>query len=160
MVYIYVYIARRLNISAAPLDFPVRVLVVISSPDPKVPKIFLDVYASRTQPLLSPQADIPPRLIAAGLPPEPVAQYIQPASTESMVLCASRNVLWSSSRLPPSVSAVHDLDLALYYSALAVNVIFTDDEQVIMAFISYIGLRFWVNPLELSWSEAATSSGG
>ena len=145
MVYIYVCIARRLNISAAPIDFPLRVLAVVSSPDPKVPNIFLDVYTSQTQPLLSLQTDIPPRLIAAGLPPEPIAEHIQPASTESMVLRAARNVLWSSSHQPPPVSAVHDLHVALY-SALAVNAIFTDDEQVLVAFIRHVS-QFPLDPL-------------
>jgi len=121
------------------------VLAVVSSPDPKVPNIFLDVYASQTQPLLSTQQDIPYRLIAAELPPEPIAQYIQPASTESMVLRAAGNILRSSSILPHAVSTVRDLHAALY-SALAVNVVFMNDEQVFMAFIHHIN-QFPLDPL-------------
>ena len=147
LVYIFVCIARRLNISAAPIDFPARVLAIVSSPEPNVPDIFLDVYGSQTKPLLSVQVDIPRLLLQAGLQPESTAQYIQPASTGAIVLRAARNILASFSNPPPQLSTVPEADLyAALYCCLAAITIFTNDERFVVNLLHNIG-RFPLDPL-------------
>ncbi|KAL4070645.1 YccV-like-domain-containing protein [Scleroderma citrinum] len=136
LVYIYVCIARRLSILAAPINFPDRVLAVISSPDSKVPNIFLDVYGSQSRPLLSIDQDIPRLLTCAGLRPEFMVRYLQPASTTSMILRAAGNVLTSFSLLPQLNSTVREADsYAALYSALVANLVFMNDPRFLSNFI-------------------------
>ncbi|KAF8445612.1 YccV-like-domain-containing protein [Boletus edulis BED1] len=138
LVYIFVCLARRLGISAAPVDFPARVLVIVSSPDPAVLDIIVDVFGSRSKAILSLQEDIPRLLVDVGLAPLPLARYTQPATTASMVVRASRNILASFSFLPPmEIISEGDLHTA-YYVGLTVNLIFMNDRRYLLNIMKLI----------------------
>ncbi|KAG9314076.1 YccV-like-domain-containing protein [Chiua virens] len=112
LVYIFVCVARRLGMKAAPVDFPARVLAVVSSSEPTVSDIIVDVFGSRSRTILSLQEDIPHLLMDAGITPPIV---IEPASTASMLSRASRNILASFSYLPPTENILEaDLHIAFY----------------------------------------------
>lgn len=145
LVYIFVCLARRLGISASPVDFPARVLAVVSSPEPAVPDIIVDVFGSRIKAILSIKEDIPRLLTDAGIAPLPVMRYVRPASTTSMVVRASRNILASFSFLPPTESISEgDLHTA-FYVGLTVNLIFLNDRRYLLNIMKHIG-RF---PLDI-----------
>ncbi|KAF9225477.1 YccV-like-domain-containing protein [Gyrodon lividus] len=136
LVYIFVCIARKLGMTAAPIDFPARVLAVVSSPEPTVSDIFVDVFGSRSRAILSPQEDIPRLLINSGIAPSSMMQYIRPASTASMVIRASRNILGSF----PVVNNVPEADLhAAFYAGLTVNLIFTNERRYLLSIMKYLG---------------------
>jgi F-box protein 21 len=142
LVYIFVCIARRLGMTAAPIDFPARVLAIVSSPDPTVSDIFVDVFGSRTRAILSTQEDIPRLLIHAGIIPSSMMHYIRPASTMSMVVRASRNILASFS----AINEVAEGDPRIaFYVALTVNLIFLNGPQYLLNIMKHIG-RF---PLDI-----------
>ena len=138
MVYVFVCLARRLGIRAAPIDFPARVLAIVSSPDPTVPDIIVDVFGSRSKAILSLQEDIPRLLMDAGIAPLPDARYTRPANTASMVIRASRNILASFSLLPPTESVSQgDLHTA-FYVGLTVNLLFMNDRRYLLNIIKHI----------------------
>ncbi|KAF9245807.1 YccV-like-domain-containing protein [Melanogaster broomeanus] len=135
LVYIFVCIARKLGMTASPVDFPARVLAIVSSPDPSVSDIFVDVFGSKNRSILSPQQDIPHMLMDAGIAPSSMLRYIRPASTASMVTRASRNIMSSLSH-PEDVSEV-DLHTALYVG-LSVNLIFMNDWRHLVTIMKHI----------------------
>ena len=138
LVYIFVCLARRLGIRAAPVDFPARVLAIVSSPEPTVPDIIVDVFGSRSKAILSLEEDIPRLLMDAGIAPLPDTRYIQPANTASMVIRASRNILASFSFLPPTESVSQgDLHTA-FYVGLTVNLIFMNDRRYLLNIMKHI----------------------
>ncbi|KAF8846057.1 YccV-like-domain-containing protein [Paxillus ammoniavirescens] len=142
LVYIFVCIARKLGMAAAPIDFPARVLAIVSSPDPTVSDIFVDVFGSRSRAILSTQEDIPRLLIHAGITPSSMVHYIRPASTMSMVVRASRNILASFS----AINEVSEGDARIaFYVALTVNLIFLTGPQYLLNIMKHIG-RF---PLDI-----------
>ncbi|KAF8560056.1 YccV-like-domain-containing protein [Imleria badia] len=145
LVYIFVCLARRLGIRASPVDFPARVLAIVSSPEPTVPDIIVDVFGSRSKAILSLQEDIPRLLMDAGITPLPVVRYIRPASTASMVVRASRNILASFSFLPP-IESISEGDLhTAFYVGLTVNLIFMNDRRYLLNIMKHIA-RF---PLDI-----------
>ncbi|KIJ66265.1 hypothetical protein HYDPIDRAFT_86448 [Hydnomerulius pinastri MD-312] len=145
LVYVFVCIARRLGITAAPMDFPARVLAIVSSPDPSVSDIFVDVFGSRNLAILSIQEDVPRLLMDAGISPFSIMRYVQPAGVASMVIRASRNILASFSLLPPGEN-VPEGDLhAAFYVGLTVNLVFMNDRRYLLNIMKHIG-RF---PLDI-----------
>ncbi|KAH0838039.1 YccV-like-domain-containing protein [Lanmaoa asiatica] len=145
LVYIFVCLARRLGIRAAPVDFPPRVLVIVSSPEPTVSDIIVDVFGSRSKAILSLQEDVPRLLTDAGIAPLPVMRSVRPASTASMVVRASRNILASFSFLPP-MESISEGDLhTAFYVGLTVNLIFMNDRRYLLNIMKHIA-RF---PLDI-----------
>lgn len=123
---------------AAPIDFPTRVLAIVSSPEPNVPDVIVDVFGSRSRAMLSLQEDVPRLLTDAGLASLPVMRYIRPASTASMVVRASRNILASFSFLPP-IESVSEGDLhTAFYVGLTVNLIFMNDRRYLLNIMKHI----------------------
>ncbi|KAH7886095.1 YccV-like-domain-containing protein [Phlebopus sp. FC_14] len=138
LVYVFVCLCRRLKITAAPLDFPAKVLAIVSSPDPGVSDIFVDVFGSRTCALPSPQEDLPRLLMDAGVAPASMSRHVQPASTRSMIIRASRNILASFSLLS-AVETAPEADLhAAFYVGLSVNLIFLDDPRCLLNIMRHI----------------------
>lgn len=131
-------LARRLGIRAAPIDFPARVLAIVSSPEPNVPDIIVDVFGSRSKAILSHQEDIPRFLTDAGIDPLPFTRYIRPSNTASMVIRASRNILASFSFIPP-MERVSEGDLhTAFYVGLTVNLIFMNDRRYLWDIMKHI----------------------
>ncbi|KAG1757181.1 YccV-like-domain-containing protein [Suillus lakei] len=145
LVYIFVCIARKIGVTAAPVDFPTRVLAVVSSPDPDVSDIFVDVFGSRTQAILTLHDDIPHFLVQAGITATSMLRYITPASSTSMLVRASRNVLASFSNFP--AGAVPEVVLhTAFYASLVVNVIFMNSHRYLLNIIKHIN-RFLLDLL-------------
>lgn len=144
LVYIFVCLARRLGMKASPIDFPARVLAIVSSPEPTVPDIIVDVFGFRTKAILSIQEDIPHLLVDAGTPPLPITSYIRPASTASMIVRASRNILASFAFLPMESISEGDLQTA-FYVGFTVNLIFLNDRRYLLNIMKHIS-RF---PLDI-----------
>ncbi|OAX43011.1 YccV-like-domain-containing protein [Rhizopogon vinicolor AM-OR11-026] len=137
IVYVFVCIAQKMGITAAPVNFPARVIAVVSSPDPAVSDIFVDVFGSRAQAILSLRDDIPPLLIRAGITPTSMLRHITPASCASMLIRTSRNILASFSTMPSSVVSEDVLHTA-FYASLVVNVIFMHDDRYLLSIIQHI----------------------
>lgn len=105
----------------------------------------MDVFGSRSKAILSIQEDISRLLTDAGIAPLPVMRHVQPASTASMVVRASRNILASFSFLPP-MESVSEGDLhTAFYVGLTVNLIFMNDRRYLLNIMKHIG-RF---PLDI-----------
>lgn len=145
LVYIFVCIAHRLGITAAPIDFPARVLALVSSPDPTVSDIFVDVFGSRTRAILTSQEDIPRLLMDAGITPSSMMRYLRPAGTAAMIVRASRNILASFSLLPPGENVPEAELHAAFYVGLTVNLVFMNDRRYLLNIMKHIG-RF---PLDI-----------
>lgn len=123
---------------AAPVNFPGRILAIVSSPEPTVSDIIVDVFGSRSKAILSLQEDIPRLLMGTGIVPLPVIRSIQPASTASMVVRASRNILASfSSLLPTECISDGDLNTGLYVG-FTVNLIFMNDRRHLLNIMKHI----------------------
>lgn len=137
LVYVFVCIAQKMGVTAAPVNFPGRVLAVVSSPDPCVSDIFVDVFGSRTQAILSLRDDIPHLLIQAGITPVSMLRYITPTSCASMLVRTSRNVLASFSIMPSSAVSEDMLHTA-FYASLMINVIFMHDDRYLQNIIQHI----------------------
>ncbi|EGN93128.1 hypothetical protein SERLA73DRAFT_78970 [Serpula lacrymans var. lacrymans S7.3] len=119
---------RRLGICASPLDFPTRVIAIVKSPNPEFDDLFLDIYGYNSQFFLSLKEDIPSRLIAAGESTASIMRYVSPASSASMLLRASRNILASPSF--PFINAI--------YTGFIVNLIFTNDDGMVSNIIHQV----------------------
>ncbi|KAG1813318.1 uncharacterized protein BJ212DRAFT_1367790 [Suillus subaureus] len=131
LVYVFVCIARKMGITAAPVDFPTRVLAVVSSPDPDVSEFFVDVFGSRTRAILTLHDDIPHFLIQAGITDTSMLRWISPASSTSMLVRASRNVLASVYDFP--AGAVPEVVLhTAFYASLVINVIFMNNHRYLL----------------------------
>ncbi|KAJ3725569.1 Hemimethylated DNA-binding protein YccV like-domain-containing protein [Lentinula guzmanii] len=96
LVHIFVSIAQSLGVASSPVDFPVRVLVHISVPNPEVDDFYVDVFGSET--ILS-LRDIPALLARQGIQADNMMHYISPCGAASMLLRGSRNIL-SSLNIP------------------------------------------------------------
>jgi F-box protein 21 len=139
LVYVFVCIARKMGVMAAPVDFPTRVLAVVSSPHPDVSDIFVDVFGSRTQAILSLHDDIPHFLIQAGITATSMRRSVSPASATSMLVRASRNVLLPFYNFPAGAGAVpeHMLHTA-FYASLVVDVIFMNDRGHLLNIMKHV----------------------
>jgi len=133
LVYVFVAIARRLGIAASPTDFPHRVIAHVSSSNPDVSDIYIDVYGSSTKAVLSARDDIPRLLIQAGITPASMLRYIAPSTASHMLLRAGRNILSSLRMLPQDIiSGVSESDCeAAMYACYCVNILLTGDDQVV-----------------------------
>lgn len=139
LVYVFVCIARKMGITAAPVDFPTRVLAVVSSPDPDVSEFFVDVFGSRTQAILTLHDDIPHFLIQAGITTTSMLRWISPASSTSMLVRASRNVLASVYDFPVAAGAVPEVVLhTAFYASLVINVIFLNNHRYLLNIMKHI----------------------
>lgn len=137
LVYVFVCIARKMGVAASPVDFPTRVLAVVSSPDPNVSEFFVDVFGSRTQAILTLHGDIPQFLVQAGITATSMLRWISPASSTSMLVRASRNVLASVYSFP--AGAVPEVVLhTAFYASLVVNVIFMNDHRYLLNIMKHI----------------------
>ncbi|KAG2062271.1 YccV-like-domain-containing protein [Suillus hirtellus] len=146
LVYIFVCIARKMGVTAAPTDFPSRVLAVVSSPHPHVSEFFVDVFGSRTQAILTLHDDIPRFLIQVGIHTNTILPWISSASSTSMLLRASRNVLASVNNFPAGAAAPEvELHTAIYAS-LMINAIFMNDRRYLLNIIKHIN-RFLLDLL-------------
>jgi len=139
LVYLFVAIARRLGIAASPTDFPHRVIAHVSSSNPEVSDIYIDVYGSSTKAVLSARDDIPRLLIQAGITPASMLRYIAPSTASHMLLRAGRNILSSLRMLPQDIiSGVSESDCeAAMYACYCVNILLTGDDQVVPHLMSW-----------------------
>jgi F-box protein 21 len=135
LVYIFVAIARRLGIEASPTDFPHRVMAHVSSPNPAISDIYVDVYGSSTKAILSTRDDVPRLLLQAGIHPDAILQYISPSTSSPMLLRAARNILSSLRMLPLEANGTNDVSeadcQAAMYASYCVNMLLTGDVQVV-----------------------------
>ncbi|KAH7927275.1 YccV-like-domain-containing protein [Leucogyrophana mollusca] len=138
LVFIFVCIARRLGIDASPVDFPARVLAHVSSPDPKVSDVYIDVFGSSTQAILSPRDDIPRLLMQAGVTPISMTRYVKPAGPDFVLIRASRNILASSLLPPPGVIIPEDDVHIANYIGLAVGLLFMNDRNYLAGIQSHL----------------------
>ena len=92
LVYVFVSICRRLGIAASPTDFPGCVLAHVSSPDPAVSDIFVDVFGSADKAILSLAEDIPTRLAMARVPLNALMRCISPCGADSSMLRQAKNI--------------------------------------------------------------------
>jgi F-box protein 21 len=137
LVYIFVCIAQKMGVTAAPVNFPARVLAIVSSPDPDVSDIFVDVFGSRTQAILSLRDDIPHLLIQSGISPTSMPRYITPTSCASMLVRTSRNIFVSFSTMPSSALSEDELHTA-FYASVMVNVIFMHDDRYLLNMMQHL----------------------
>ncbi|KAH7916417.1 YccV-like-domain-containing protein [Hygrophoropsis aurantiaca] len=145
LVFVFVCIARRLGIDASPVDFPTKVLAIVSSPDPTVPDIYVDVFGSDIQAILSATLDIPILLAGSGVPPNSTARYIQPASTDFILIRASRNIL-ASSWMPHGINISDDDKIAAQYIGRAIGLLFLNERHYLVG-VQNLFLEF---PLDTS----------
>lgn len=136
LVYVFVCIAQRMGVMAAPVDFPNRVLAIVSSPHPDVSDIFVDVFGSRTQAILTFHDDF---LAQTGITAISMLRDFTPASSTAMLVRASRNVLVPFYNFPAGAGAVpeHMLHTA-FYASLVVNVIFMNDRGHLLNIMKHI----------------------
>jgi F-box protein 21 len=136
LVYVFVCIAQRMGVMAAPVDFPNRVLAIVSSPHPDVSDIFVDVFGSRTQAILTFHDDF---LAQTGITAISMLRDFTPASSTAMLVRASRNVLVPFYNFPAGAGAVpeHMLHTA-FYASLMVNVIFMNDRGHLLNIMKHI----------------------
>jgi F-box protein 21 len=138
LVHIFVAIARRLGIAASPVDFPARVLAHVSSLDPAVDDIYVDVFGSQSKPILSARDDIPLMLLRAGISPQSMMQYISPGNGSPMLLRAARNIFASHHSL---VNVPEMVSKPSIYAALCVHVLLTSDARLVSYMMSHIDVR-------------------
>ncbi|KAJ7070884.1 Hemimethylated DNA-binding protein YccV like-domain-containing protein [Mycena amicta] len=104
LVHVFVSLARHINISASPVEFPGRVLVHIPSPS-GTDDFLVDVYGSA---LVSLRHDLPVMLLRLGIPPDNIERYVSPCGAAPMLLRAARNIFASlQSTNWPSQAAVY-----------------------------------------------------
>jgi F-box protein 21 len=137
LVYVFVCIARKIGIIAAPVDFPTRVLAVVSSPNPDVSEFFVDVFGSRTQTILTLQDDIPHFLVQAGITATSMVRWASPASSTSMLVRASRNILSSVYDFPAG-TVPETVQRTAFYVSLMINVIFMNNSRYLLNIIKHI----------------------
>ncbi|EIW87019.1 YccV-like-domain-containing protein [Coniophora puteana RWD-64-598 SS2] len=138
LVFVFVCIARRLGIHASAVDFPGRVLAHVRSPHEEVTDIFVDVFGSETQAILSVTLDIPRLLMESGVLPSAMEQYISPARTHAMLVRASRNILASFSVLQTDMM-LSEADIhTAFYAGLTVNLLFTSDRRFLFNMMRHI----------------------
>jgi len=139
LVYIFVAIARRLGIAASPTDFPHRVMAHVSSPNPDISDMYIDVYGSSTKTVLSASEDIPRLLLQAGITPASMLRYIAPSTAAPMLLRAARNILSSLRMLPHNATDISEGDCqAAMYASYCVNILLTGDNQVIPHLVNHL----------------------
>ena len=103
----------------------------VSSPNPDVSDIYVDVYGSSTKAILSAKDDIPTLLLQAGITPASMLRYIAPSTAAPMLFRAARNILGSLRMLPHDANYVSEADShAAMYASYCVNILLTDDNQL------------------------------
>lgn len=123
LVHIFVAVARRLGIAASPTDFPHKVLAHVSSPNPALDDIYVDVFASATKAILSTSDDIPSMLQRAGVHPSSILRHISPSPAGPMLIRATRNIM-SSLQMLPAGAAYQAIDVqAAMYAAYCVMIL-------------------------------------
>ncbi|KAG7452319.1 uncharacterized protein BT62DRAFT_1071472 [Guyanagaster necrorhizus] len=137
LVHIFVAISRDLGVHASPVDFPARVLVHVSTPDPLTDDFYVDVFGSSTKPILTLREDITALLIQHGIPPQSMVQYISPCTGSSMLLRTSRNILSSVHGDHRSSSGLAQTSL---YIAFCIYLLMTSREQFAARVTMYVGL--------------------
>jgi F-box protein 21 len=140
LVYIFVALARRLGIDASPVDFPSRVIAYVAPVVPNDKPVYVDVFGSHAQAILSLESDIPLRLAAAGMPLTSISALVRPAPAAPMLLRATRNIYSSFGTHPldgqsPAVSA---LASATYVAMCAIGVLGPGTRPVIDRLIDVI----------------------
>lgn len=139
LVYVFVAIARRLGIAASPTDFPHRVMAHVSSPNPDVSDMYVDVYGSSTKAILSANVDVPRLLLQAGISPTSMLRYIVPSPAAPMLLRAARNILGSLRMLPHDATDVSEAHCqAAMYASYCVNILFTNDDEDIHHLVNHL----------------------
>ncbi|KAG1885502.1 YccV-like-domain-containing protein [Suillus subluteus] len=113
------------------------VLAVVSSPDPDVSEFFVDVFGSRTQAILTLHDDIPHFLIQAGITATSTLRWTTPASSTSMLVRASRNVLASVYDFPAGPVPEVVLHTA-FYASLVINVIFMNNHRYLLNIMKHL----------------------
>lgn len=93
-------VARRLGIAASPTNFPFHVLTHVSPPNPTHEDIYIDVFDSPNNAVLSVRDDIPRLLQMAGIRPDDITRHITPAAAGTMLHRAARNVAGSPPTAP------------------------------------------------------------
>ena len=91
----------------------------VSSPNPDVSDIYVDVYGSSTKAILSAKDDIPRLLLQAGITPASMLRYIVPSTAAPMLLRAARNIFGSLRMLPHDANYVSEADSQPSLSASA-----------------------------------------
>lgn len=138
LVYVFTAVSRRLGIAASPTNFPRRVIAHVSSPNPDVSDIYVDVFGSSTQAIL---ADIPQLLLSAGGNPPFVMDFISLSTAAPMLLRALRNI-GSSLQINPYDLRGPDCE-AVIYAVFCAGLLLSDGPASNLEFLSNF-------PLDLS----------
>jgi len=120
LVHIFLSVATSLGVAASPVDFPMRVLAHVSSPDPTMDDFYVDVYGSNEKAILSVRDDIPVLLLRQGI--TSIIDYISPCLAQPMLLRTGRNLL-ASLRTASRVSSNVAKDSILL--AFSLHILFT-----------------------------------
>lgn len=114
----------------------------VSSANPEVSDIYIDVYGSSTKPVLSARDDVPPLLLQAGIPPEYMLRYIAPCPAAPMLLRAARNIFGSLRMIPQDPQDADDVSeadcQAAMYASYCVNILLTHDNQVFHLTVNHL----------------------
>lgn len=137
LVYVFVAVARRLGIAASPTNFPNRIIAHVSSPNPDVSDIYVDVFGSNTQAILSLRDDIPRLLSQVGLTPASMMRYISPTTAALMLLRTSRNIATSLQLVTDNVR-----EQAAMYAFYCVNILLADRHTFVLEFLSNFPLDY------------------
>lgn len=138
LVYVFVAVARRLGIAASPTYFPRRVIAHVSSPNPDVSDIYVDVFGSNIQAILSLKDDIPLFLSPLLETPASMRDHLGPTTAAVMLLRASRNIA-TSLQLAIDDLREHECEAATYASR-CVDLLLS--EQRPPGFLSYFPLDY------------------
>ncbi|KAF5388571.1 hypothetical protein D9757_004660 [Collybiopsis confluens] len=133
LVHIFVAIARSMGIAASPVDFPVRVLVHISVPNPDLDDFYVDVFGASVQPILTLREDIPAILTRRGIPVNRIMYYISPATSAPMLLRNGRNILTSLDNASSSMGLLRSSTLL----GLSLFLALSGSERFVDQFMAY-----------------------
>lgn len=121
---------------ASPTNFPGKVLVHVSSPNPDVSDLYVDVYGSSTKAIVSLRDDIPRLLSRAGITPGTMVQYISPCKSAPMLLRAAQNIRVSLRRAVSEVMSSSDGQAAAYASNIILVILM--DGVSLNSFVDHI----------------------
>ncbi|KAF9074819.1 hypothetical protein BDP27DRAFT_1213458 [Rhodocollybia butyracea] len=132
LVHIFVSIARSLKVNALPVNFPVRVLVHISTPKAEDDDFYVDIYGASSKVIVSLREDIPALLARQGIVPNDMMRYISPETNAGpMLLRSVRNVTMSP--INTSLSFFQPVVLLAY----TVSLLMTRDERVVLQLLDH-----------------------
>lgn len=110
----------------------------VSSPNPEVSDLYVDVYGSSKKAILSARDDIPQLLLQSGIAPASMMRYIAPSTAAPMLLRAARNIMTSLQILPHEhLNLSEEEAQSAAYASYCANMLLAGDERVLPYFITH-----------------------